>query len=696
MSDYRVTKHPVLKVEERKTIHFFWEGKEYTAEEGEVIAAALFAHGIRTFSFHHKDDSPRGIFCANGQCGQCTVVANGRPVKACMIKVRDGMRIEPLRGLPVLPEVEELEGEIQEIEEMTAEVLIIGGGPAGLSAAIELGKLGIETLLIDDKHKLGGKLVLQTHKFFGSVEDSYAGTRGFEIGDLLEKEVAKYPSVKVWLNSAVISVYSDKKVGVLKDNARYVLVSPKVMLSATGAREKSLPFPGNSLPGAYGAGAFQTLVNRDLIRASDRLFVVGGGNVGLIGAYHALQAGTKVVGIIEAMKEVGGYKVHKDKIIRMGVPVYTRHTIVSANGKDKVESVTIAQIDENFKVIDGTEKTFACDTILIAVGLDPIDEFHKQAIVYGMDSFVAGDAEEIAEASAAMFSGKISGIEIARHLGKVTTEIPAEWHEKMRILKSKPGKVEIKKKPGLRKGVYPIFHCVQEIPCNPCTSVCPQHAIHISKDNMMELPVYEDEKQCIGCLQCVAICPGLSCTLVDYRKDAEKPIVTIPYEFGREALKEHDVVQIVDRDGEKIGDYMVTAVRKAAKVSETYMVQVQMPADKAEEAAGIVVQDPNETKALNDYTREIRDDSIVCRCERVTAAEIRKWIRLGVRDLNQLKEITRAGMGDCGGKTCQTIILRLMREEGVPLSEITPNTLRPMFFDTPFKTFAGIESGDEQ
>ena len=309
MSDYRIKEHPVLDIPPKQDIPFFWEGHEMRGQEGEMISAALFANGVRTFSYHHKDDAPLGLFCANGQCGQCTVIVNGRPLKACMTPLRRNMRIEPLRGLPALP-AEEESGTFHETEDIAVDVLIIGGGPAGLTAAIELGKAGIRTLLIDDKDKLGGKLVLQTHKFFGSVEDSFAGTRGFEIGALLEKEVRSLSSVEIWLDTAAIAVYSDKKVGVLKNNETYVLVTPRIILNATGAREKSLPFPGNTLPGVYGAGAFQTLVNRDLVRASDRLFIVGGGNVGLIAGYHALQAGIDVVGLIEAQKEVGGYRVH--------------------------------------------------------------------------------------------------------------------------------------------------------------------------------------------------------------------------------------------------------------------------------------------------------------------------------------------------------------------------------------------------
>ncbi len=469
MTDYRIKTHPILPVAARESIEFTWKGQPLQAQAGETIATALFANGIRIFGYHPKDGSPQGIFCANGQCAQCTVIADGLPVKSCMALVKPGMAVEPVLALPKLPESAPVTG-FQPVETLQVDCLIIGGGPAGLSAAIELGQRGIEVLVVDDKHRLGGKLVLQTHRFFGSINACYAGTRGIDIATKLAADLEQYPAIETWLNSTAVAVFSDKKVGVVRDGRDYVLIEPRVLLVATGAREKSLTFKGNTLPGVYGAGAFQTLVNRDLVRCAERLFIVGGGNVGLIAGYHALQAGIEVAGLVEALPECGGYKVHKDKLVRMGVPIYTSHTVLSANGTDSVESVTIAAIDKDWKPIPGTEKTFACDTLLIAVGLDPVDEFYRKAREFGVNAFAAGDADEVAEASAAMFSGKIRGLEMARALGCDVPEIPQDWFRTSEILKSRPGLVTHETVPD-EGAVYPVIHCSQEIPCNPCTSV---------------------------------------------------------------------------------------------------------------------------------------------------------------------------------------------------------------------------------
>ncbi|MGV8122793.1 MAG: 2Fe-2S iron-sulfur cluster-binding protein [Candidatus Xenobiia bacterium LiM19] len=680
----RITDHPILPIPDRKSVSFTWKGERYEAFDGEVISSALFAHNIRIFGHHSHDGSPQGIFCANGQCAQCTVIADGLPVKACMAPVREGMVINPCEGLPELPEPDTLKSSFKEVPVVCCDVLVIGAGPSGISAAIELGKCGKDVIIVDDKTSPGGKLVLQTHTFFGSISDCYAGTRGIDIAVILSKELAKFPSVKLWPNSTAVAVFSDRRVGIVKDGS-YVLVEPKILLNAAGAREKALAFPGCDLPGVYGAGAFQTLLNRDLVRTSERLFIIGGGNVGIIAGYHALQAGIRVVGLVEALPKVGGYLVHANKLERFGVPLYTSHSVVKCEGREHVESITIAEVDEKFRPKEGTFKRFDVDTVLVAVGLNSIDEMHRQAKAFGMHVHAAGDAEEIAEASAAMFSGRIKGLEIAAELGEKVT-IPQEWRDKNEILKSKPGKVTPHAFSRNGSKVFPVFHCLQEIPCNPCTEVCPNNSIAISGSSLLGLPHFQGK--CSGCMKCVAICPGLAITLVDERKSSEgRAMVTVPFELSASYVVEGTEADLVDTEGRFVVRAKIEKVADRKFQDRTLLVSLEVPAEVAEKVSGIRIQQPDSPAPAEDSAA--KSDVIICRCERVGESMIRNEIRKGVRDLNALKATIRCSMGSCGGKTCIKLIERICREEGIKDSEITSFTDRPLEMEVTLETFAG-------
>jgi len=627
-----------------------------------------------------------GIFCANGQCSQCMVIADGVPVKACMALARDGMVVASCDGMPALPAQDEPVG-FEEVKTFDTEALIIGAGPSGLCAAIELGRLGIETLVVDDKEALGGKLSLQTHAFFGSIDDCFAGTRGNEIGRILSKQVAELNSVEAWTGATAVGVFADTRVGVQR-GARYVLVRPKVILVSTGAREKNLAFPGCDLPGVYGAGAFQTLVNRDLVRPTDRLFIVGGGNVGLIAAYHAIQAGIEVVGLVEALPKCGGYKVHLDKILRLGVPVYTSHTAARAFGSTEVTGIEIAQVDASFRIVPGTSRSFEVDTILVAVGLSPLDELIKMAKLADIPVVSAGDAQEIAEASAAMFSGRLAGRKIARMLGKPAF-LPRTWAPLMETLRSKPGQTRIARPEPRDLRTYPVIRCYEEIPCDPCTQVCPRRSIKLVGDSITSLPEFSG--QCTGCGRCVSICPGLAVTLVaeDYDPDRRLGLVILPSETDGRALLRKRVVTITDFEGRAIGEGRVIAVRKAPILDKRELVMLEVPYDQRLDVAGYRLQKP--AGQWDAAGAGADDDVIVCRCERVMRREIVAEIRCGVRDMNQLKARLRTGMGACGGKTCTELIQRIYREEGVHLEDVTSPTDRPFVAEVPLSVLAGAK-----
>lgn len=694
MIDYRIKSHPILIDESEATTPFYWQEKLFYAKPNEMISSALMAQSIQVFRHHVKDHSPQGIFCANGQCSQCMVIANGLPVKACMTPVTPGMKVEPADGLPGLPEsFAPIPEKDQFPRYYECEVLIIGAGPAGLSAAIELGQLGVGVILVDDKNQLGGKLVLQTHRFFGSSNAVHAGTRGIDIAKILAEQAQTLPTVEIWTNSTAIGVFEDHQVAIYREQKENVHVKPGALLVATGARERSLSFSGNTLPGVYGAGAFQTLVNRDLVRPCNNLFIIGGGNVGLIAGYHAIQANIHVAGLVEAAAECGGYKVHKDKLTRSGVPIFTSHTVIEARGHDKVESVVIAQVDRNFQPIRGTEKVYDCDTLLIAVGLEPVNEFINMAKAVGMKVFAAGDANEIAEASAAIFSGKIVGNEIAQSLGKNISEIPASWFETEQILKSKPGITVAEKYIDQLDGVFPVFHCTQEIPCNPCSTVCPRDLIFIDEADIRHLPHFDEDRagECIACGRCLAVCPGLAISLVDFRKHSQTALVSLPVEQEIAGIAVGNQIEVTDTDGRSLGEFKIERIKTVPGFKNgTRLLSVEVPIQISKSVAGFRIIPTSQSKPFeseSEMLQNLDDDAYICRCERITAGEIRKLIKAGIRDINQIKAITHASMGSCGGKTCLNLIRRMFAAEGVPPSEVTDPPVRPAFVEVPVKDF---------
>lgn len=438
MDDYRIIDHPIIKFKRGKKVSFTYNGKVVEAYEGESVLAALYAAGFRVFSYSSDGQRPRGAFCMIGRCSSCLSTVNGLPnTRICIEPVRDGLVVETQKGV-VDPPSKTL-GDSVETRVVETDVLVIGGGPAGLKAADILGEKGVSTILVTDHFKLGGQLVKQTHKFFGSSE-YYGGVRGFKIAEILADKVKRKSSVKVFTRATVYGYFEEGHVGVAVEGEKplNLLIKPNFMLVSPGAMEKMILFENNDLPGVMGAGGAQTLMNEYGVRPGERALVVGSGNVGLIVGYQLLQAGVKVEALVEILREIGGWFVHAAKIRRLGVPILTSHTILRAEGDQRVERAVVAQVDDEMKPLSGTEKVFEVDLVLLAVGLQPnyqllsemgaimkyVPEVGGLAPVRTLcmetsipNVFVAGDASGIEEATTAFIEGEIAALTILERLG---------------------------------------------------------------------------------------------------------------------------------------------------------------------------------------------------------------------------------------------------------------------------------------
>ncbi|MGE5486008.1 MAG: NAD(P)/FAD-dependent oxidoreductase [Ignavibacteriales bacterium] len=317
------------------------------------------------------------------------------------------------------------------------EIAVVGAGPAGLSAALAAASCGARVTLIDREDRLGGQLVKQTHKFFGSQKQR-AGTRGIAIGVDLSEKAMSDPNIDVMMDCTALGYYCDS-VLTLDQRDKYIKLKVQRLVVATGASERMLAFPNNDLPGIYGAGAVQTLMNVHGVEPGRRVLMVGAGNIGLIVSYQLMQAGVNVAAVVEALPRIGGYAVHASKIRRMGVPILTSHSVKEAHGDDVLEGATVWRIGPDWEGIPGTEKHIECDVMCLAVGLSPLTELLWQAgcemkyvgalgghvavhddnletTVKGV--FVAGDASGVEEASSAMVGGRLAGYSAAASLGR--------------------------------------------------------------------------------------------------------------------------------------------------------------------------------------------------------------------------------------------------------------------------------------
>jgi NADPH-dependent 2,4-dienoyl-CoA reductase/sulfur reductase-like enzyme len=428
-------------------VEFECDGRRLDAPVGHTVAAALTAAGIRAFRRTTRDE-PRGVFCGMGVCFDCLVTIDGVPhQRACMSELRAGMRIargEPLALYPSGPPPRLPE------RERAPDLLVIGGGPAGLAAAAAAAKAGVSVLLVDERPKLGGQFFKQP----AAGVHLTGSDRQFRDGRAAI-ERARDAGVDILGGTMVWGVFGRDEIAAVAADATYLL-RPKRLVLATGAYEIGVPMPGWTLPGCMTTGAAQTLLRSYGVAAGQRVLVSGNGPLNFQVANELLRAGAEVVALAEAapppldpvplatmvatapdlMRDGIKYVL---ALRRAGVPILHRHVVVRIEGDGRTERAILARIDETGRAVPGTEKPFDVDAVCVGFGFLASNEAARSLgcrhrydpargqLIAECDGngrssvdgvWIVGDGAGLGGARLAQAMGVLAGLDVARDLGR--------------------------------------------------------------------------------------------------------------------------------------------------------------------------------------------------------------------------------------------------------------------------------------
>lgn len=262
------------------------------------------------------------------------------------------------------------------------ELVIIGGGSAGMAAACGAYEEGIRDILILERdQELGGILLQCIHNGFG-LHYFKKGLSGPEYAERWERKIEEY-GIAYKLNAMVLDISPEKVITYAAENEGYQQIKAGAIVLAMGCRERTrgaIHLPGFRPAGVWTAGTAQRYLNMEGYLVGKKVFILGSGDIGLIMARRMTLEGAEVLGVAEIMPYSNGLARNIQQCLRdFDIPLYLSHTVTNILGKDRVEEIEISKVDEQRKAIAGTEKRFQCDTLLLSVGLIPENVLGERA-----------------------------------------------------------------------------------------------------------------------------------------------------------------------------------------------------------------------------------------------------------------------------------------------------------------------------